>query len=329
MLGVFGLFVCLFCTWRQLNISYPATGSQKTVDIEDELKVRPFFDKRISQEVPGDSLGAEFAGYIFRISGGNDKQGFPMKQGVLTPNRTRLLLGKGQSCFRERRKGARKRKSVRGCIVANDLSVLNLVIVKRGEADIPGVTDVTRPRRLGPKRASRIRRLFDLTKEDDVKAFVIRRVIKKEGKKDKTKAPKIQRLVTPARLQRKRAALKAVINRQTRAAEERAAYAQLLQNRIAEKRKARAEAIAKKNKVAPAAAAVKQAEPKSAAKPKTDAKPAAATQPAKAAQAGKATDTKAKTAAPAAVETKKGGAKEAATAKTAAAPKDKAAGKKK
>jgi len=31
-----------------------------------------------------------------------------------------------------------KRKSVRGCIVAHDLSVLNLVVVAKGPADIPG-----------------------------------------------------------------------------------------------------------------------------------------------------------------------------------------------
>lgn len=40
-----------------------------------------------------------------------------MKQGVLTPQRVRLLLSKGHSCYRERRDGERRRKSVRGCIV--------------------------------------------------------------------------------------------------------------------------------------------------------------------------------------------------------------------
>ncbi|KAE8648066.1 hypothetical protein Csa_018850 [Cucumis sativus] len=34
----------------------------------------------------------EFKGYIFKIMGDCDKQGFPMKQGVLTPGRVRLLL---------------------------------------------------------------------------------------------------------------------------------------------------------------------------------------------------------------------------------------------
>lgn len=52
--------------------------------------------------------------------------------------------------------------------------------------------------------ANNIRKLFNLTKEDDVRKFVIRRKIEKEGKKPYTKAPRIQRLVTPERLQRKR-----------------------------------------------------------------------------------------------------------------------------
>jgi len=68
--------------------------------------------------------------------------------------------------------------------------------------DIPGITDVTVPKRLGPKRASRIRKLFNLTKDDDVQQYVIRRALPvKEGKKQKYKTPKIQRLVTPVVLQ--------------------------------------------------------------------------------------------------------------------------------
>ena len=69
---------------------------------------------------------------MVRISGGNDKQGFPMKQGILTTNRVRLLLSKGHSCYRVRRAGERRRKSVRGCIVDASLSVINLVVIKKG-----------------------------------------------------------------------------------------------------------------------------------------------------------------------------------------------------
>merc|ERR1712048_655397 len=121
------------------------------------------------------------------------------KQGILCNNRVRLLFKKGTSRYRERRSGCRKRKSVRGCVVGPDLATLSLVIVKKGAEDIPGLTDDQKPRRLGPKRASNIRKLFNLEKKDDVRQFVVRR---EAGKKKK--APKIQRLVTPAMLQRKR-----------------------------------------------------------------------------------------------------------------------------
>lgn len=43
-----------------------------------------FYEKRMGAEIEADSLGDEWKGYLFRITGGNDKQGFPMKQGVLT-----------------------------------------------------------------------------------------------------------------------------------------------------------------------------------------------------------------------------------------------------
>jgi len=124
--------------------------------------------QQMGQEVPGDSVGDEFKGYIFRITGGNDKQGFPMKQGVMINKRVKLLLSDGHSCYRPRRSGERKRKSVRGCIVDMDMSVLALAIVKKGDEDIPGLTDVVHPKRLGPKRATKIRRFFGLTKDDDV-----------------------------------------------------------------------------------------------------------------------------------------------------------------
>ncbi|CEJ82240.1 Putative 40S ribosomal protein S6 [[Torrubiella] hemipterigena] len=228
----------------KLNISYPANGSQKLVEVDDERKLNIFMEKRMGAEVPGDSLGDEWKGYIFRITGGNDKQGFPMKQGVMAPNRVRLLLADGHSCYRPRRTGERKRKSVRGCITGMDLSVLALSVVKQGEADIPGLTDVVHPKRLGPKRASKIRRFFGLTKDDDVRKYVIRREVQPKGedKKAYTKAPKIQRLVTPQRLQHKRHRL-ALKRRQTEKVKDEAnEYAQLLAKRVAEAKADKADA---------------------------------------------------------------------------------------
>merc|ERR1719412_2610283 len=175
-----------------------------------------------------------------RITGGNDKQGFPMKQGVLTNQRVRLLLSKGHSCYRPRRKGERKRKSVRGCIVDGNMSVIAMTIVRKGEGEIPGLTDNTVPRRLGPKRASKIRKLFNLEKDDNVRNYVIKRPLPvKEGKKPQLKAPKVQRLVTPIMLQRKRQRMAVKRKRAEKNRQAAAEYAKILAQRQKEAKEAK------------------------------------------------------------------------------------------
>jgi len=236
----------------KFNIANPATGAQKLLDIDEEKRYRIFYDKKIAQEVPGDSIGDEWKGYIFRITGGNDKQGFPMKQGVLVPHRVRLLLSDGHSCYRIRRAGERRRKSIRGCIVGPDIAVLSLVIVKQGEQNIPGLTDVVLPKRLGPKRATKIRKFFNLSKEDDVRKYVVRREVKSQKKPDAKpyfKAPKIQRLVTPIRLQRRRY-LRSLKRRKLESQkEQKSEYDALIAKRVAEK-KAKVAAIKASHKTA-------------------------------------------------------------------------------
>jgi len=205
----------------------------------------------MSQEVEGTELGDQYKGYIFKITGGNDKQGFPMKQGVLTNTRVRLLLRANTTCYRPRRDGERKRKSVRGCIVGADISVLHLVVVKKGDEEVEGLTDKYIPRRLGPKRASKIRKLFNLSKEDDVRKYVIKREITpKEGKakegKTKTKSPKIQRLITPQVLQQRRKQRAELKHRHEKAKKEAAEYAKLLAQRRREAGDKRRETLSKR-----------------------------------------------------------------------------------
>ncbi|KAL9270088.1 Small ribosomal subunit protein eS6-like protein [Drosera capensis] len=120
-----------------------------------------------------------------------------------------------------RRNGERRRKSVRGCIVSQDLSVLNLVIVKKGDNDLPGLTDVEKPRMRGSKRASKIRKLFNLTKDDDAHKYVntYRRTFT-------TKADKKKRIA----------------NAQSEAAD----YQKLLAQRLKEQREMRSESLARK-----------------------------------------------------------------------------------
>jgi small subunit ribosomal protein S6e len=82
-----------------------------------------------------------------------------------------------------------------------------------------------------------------LSKEDDVRKYVIRREVqrKKEGSKPYTKAPKIQRLVTPVTLQRKRARLALKKKNAVSATEAAAEYAKLLAVRVKERKEKRAD----------------------------------------------------------------------------------------
>merc|ERR1719254_17340 len=166
-----------------------------------------------------------------RITGGNDKQGFPMRQGILTNTRVRLLMHKGHKGYRSRRAGERKRKSIRGCIVGQDIAVL---------------TDDSVPRRLGPKRANKIRALFNLGKEDDVTKYVISRTFTSKKGKEVRRAPKIQRLVTPLVLQRKRARKAAKLASVLRNKEDAAAYKKVVAQRLAEQKEARRSLISKR-----------------------------------------------------------------------------------
>merc|ERR1712238_158012 len=161
-------------------------------------------------------------------------------------NRVRILCGKGQKTYRQRRAGERKRKSVRGCIVGHDISVLNLVVTKIGNETVAGLTDDQIPRRLGPKRANNIRKLFNLGKDDDVRDYVIARTFTNKKGIEQRKAPKIQRLVTPLTLQRKRARKAEKMNSVMRNKEEAAAYKKVLAQRLAESREARRSLISKR-----------------------------------------------------------------------------------
>lgn len=161
--------------------------------------------------------------------------------------RVRFLFFKGYFCYRLRRIGERKRKFVRGCIVDVQFSVLNLVIIKKGDNDIFGLIDIIVLRRFGFKRVGKIRKMFNLFKEDDVRQYVIRRIFfEKEGKKIKIKVFKIQRLVILLVLQRKRKILVLKKMRVQKVKQEYVEYIRLLVKRVKEVKEKRYEMLKKK-----------------------------------------------------------------------------------
>jgi len=212
----------------KFNISDPTTGGNKKIEIDEEKYIRPFFDRRMGTEINGELMGDDYKGYIFRITGGNDRDGFTMKQGILIAGRSRILFKKRGTTYRPRRTGERKRKSVRGCITGPDLAVIALRIVKHGEKGIEGVTTVDYANRLGKKRRNRICKDFNLDKKiDDVTKYVVTRKIEK-GDKTFYKSPKIQRMISVKRLRRKAVFSRDKLRGVKKTAEKTAAYEQLL-----------------------------------------------------------------------------------------------------
>ena len=195
------------------------------VELQNEDKLNEIIDKKIGDVVEGSSISNVFDGYKFKITGGFDKDGFAMKNGILSQGKKKVLLTKGCSLFRFRRgyhrTGIRIRRLVRGCIVSHDIKNLHLKIIKKGPKEIAGLTEAkdAQPKRLGPKRATKILKEFGLLaaytdkKKDKeqqknlrfmITKFAPKRSVKTKNGKEYVKRPKIQRLITPDRLRRKR-----------------------------------------------------------------------------------------------------------------------------
>jgi len=199
----------------------------------------------MGQEVDGEVMGDDYKGYTFKITGGNDAQGFAMKQGIMKNGRARILFKKKTTLFRPRRTGHRSRRSVRGCYTGPDLNVIALKITKKGDKEIEGCTDKEMPNRLFKKRKNKIAAVFGLDpKKDDVTKYVVRREIKR-GDKTHYKAPKVQRLITEKRLRRKKLIKREKLDRFKTSKEAAAKYEKLMSQYVKEKKAAR-QAEAKK-----------------------------------------------------------------------------------
>ena len=95
-----------------------------------------------SKKLNGLTIGEEFdasvvglAGYKLIITGGSDKNGFPMKKDVDGSRRIKSLLSGGIG-FNPIRDGQRRRKTVRGNTVSEDIVQINTIVTQKGDKDI-------------------------------------------------------------------------------------------------------------------------------------------------------------------------------------------------
>ena len=118
---------------KKIVISDPKIGKAIQLEIDAE-KFRGLIGKKIGDTIPGTILGYD-ANYEFKITGGSDKDGFPMRKDIHGSARMKVLL-KGGTGYKPKRKGLRRRKTVRGNTISEDIVQVNMVIVKYGSKPI-------------------------------------------------------------------------------------------------------------------------------------------------------------------------------------------------
>lgn len=111
----------------KIIISDPDTGKSKSVESEGTRAV-PLIGRKLGDVVDGSVVG--MAGYKLRITGGSDKDGFPMRPNVHGGVRTSVILTEGVG-FHPSRGGERRRKTLRGKTITEDIIQINMKVLER------------------------------------------------------------------------------------------------------------------------------------------------------------------------------------------------------
>lgn len=109
-------------------INDPKVRKSYKVEV-DQTKAAALVGKKIGDDFSGDIIGLN--GYSLQITGGTDKDGFPMHKELKGPGKRKMLLS-GPPGFHPNMKGQRKRKMVRGNTISNDVAQINAKVVKAG-----------------------------------------------------------------------------------------------------------------------------------------------------------------------------------------------------
>ncbi len=86
--------------------------------------------KNIGETINGDVAG--LSGYTLKVTGGTDKDGFPMRPDLPGPTRRKILVAGGVG-FHPKHDGERRRKSMRGKEISSDVTQINTVVVEYGQ----------------------------------------------------------------------------------------------------------------------------------------------------------------------------------------------------
>ncbi|MEN4017007.1 MAG: 30S ribosomal protein S6e [Methanobacterium sp.] len=107
---------------------------EKTHQIEvEQAQSKKLLGLKIGEEIEASLVG--LTGYKLKITGGSDKNGFPMKKDVDGPRRIKSLLSGGIG-FKPKMDGQRRRKTVRGNTVSDDIVQINTIVTEKGAKSI-------------------------------------------------------------------------------------------------------------------------------------------------------------------------------------------------
>lgn len=105
-------------------------GKTHQVEIDDASQI---IGKKIGEQFDGGIAGLD--GYKLEITGGSDRDGFPMRQSLEGTGRRRVLIENGPG-IKEKEDGVRRRKSVRGNTVSEDIQQLNTTVAEEGSKSV-------------------------------------------------------------------------------------------------------------------------------------------------------------------------------------------------
>ncbi len=116
----------------KLIISDPKTGKSAVQEIEDR-RALALAGKKIGEEVDGSLLG--LPGQRILITGGSDKDGFPMRRDVQGGVKTQILISQSLG-YRGHFEGERRRKTIRGNIITDETVQINAKIISPEEPSV-------------------------------------------------------------------------------------------------------------------------------------------------------------------------------------------------
>jgi small subunit ribosomal protein S6e len=108
-------------------VSDPEAGTSKVVELE-EARAVPFIGRKIGETVDGAVV--DLPAHKLQIMGGSDKDGVPMRSNVHGGVRRNVVLSGGTG-FNPQDKGERRRKTVRGNVVTDEIVQINTKIIEK------------------------------------------------------------------------------------------------------------------------------------------------------------------------------------------------------